>query len=413
MHSPPPREPSPDTTDDSSEPHSSRTPTLHRALQVAGIVLIALNLRPALAAVGPLVAEIRADTGLSDTAFGLLTTLPLLGFGFVSMLTPLVTRRIGNERTIALALLALSAGLLIRTAPSILLLFLGTAIAGIAIALCNVLLPSLVKRDFPKHAGLMTSVYSSSIGVGATAAAGISVPLAVHLGWRGSLGAWALLAVVALLVWLPQLRRRTHPRHDVDFRRAMRDLGKSPIAWQVAVFMGLQSLTFYVFLAWLPEILQTRGMQPGPAGWMLALSQAAGILGTMFVPLRADGRPDQRRTVAMLGILELVALLGLMFSSTSFVWIWVAIIGFVLGGTFGLALLFIVVRTSDTQTSTELSGMAQSIGYLLAATGPALFGLLHELLDNWSGPMIFLFLVLVIKMASGLGAARPRVIGER
>ncbi len=395
----------------SEDEQHDRTPG-RQALLIAGIVLIALNLRPALASVGPLIADIRADTGLSNTALGLLTTLPLLGFGAVSVLTPLVTRRIGIERTLAVALLALAAGLLLRIAPSIVLLYAGTAMAGVSIAFGNVLLPSLVRRDFPRRTGPMTSLYSSAMGLGATLAAGISVPVAMQLGWRNSLGTWAALAIAALLVWLPQLRDRTLPQHEVSFRQAMADLGRSAIAWEVAVFMGMQSLTFYVLLAWLPEMLQTMGYDADAAGWLLALSQATGLIGSTIFPTLAARTPDQRRHVALLGVLELVALVGLVVGSPSLVWLWVGLIGVVLGGTFGLALLFIVVRTRDAQTSTELSGMAQSVGYLIAATGPTLFGFLHDALDGWSAPMLFLFLVLAAKLFSGIGAARPRTIGS-
>lgn len=383
---------------------------LQRSLLMAGIVLIAINLRPALAGVGPLISDIRQDTGLSNTALGLLTTLPLLAFGVVSMLTPLVTRRLGIEGTLAAALLLLATGILLRVLPSVLLLFVGTALAGIAIAFGNVLLPSLVKRDFPERAGVMTAVYSSAMGIGAALAAGVSVPLAVGLGWRGSLGVWTVLAFLALGAWLPQLRNRTRPQNGRTFRQALGHLGGSRLAWYVALFMGLQSLTFYAVLAWLPEILQSRGLSPGYAGWMLALSQGTGILGTMLIPTWAERLRDQRRIVWMLALLEIVSLVGLLSPGTALVPLWVSILGFILGGTFGLSLLFIVVRTTDTETATELSGMAQSVGYLLAATGPFLFGLLHDLTHAWSGSLFFLMAVVVAKLLSGLGAGRPLLI---
>lgn len=384
----------------------------HGALLVAGIILIAINLRPALAGVGPLIGHIRQDTGLSNPALGLLTTLPLLAFGVVSTLTSLVTRRLGIEAALAAALLALGVGTLLRAAPSVALLFTGTLLLGIAIAFGNVLLPSLVKRDFPEKTGVMTSVYSSVMGVGATIAAGISVPLAddLGLGWRWTLGGWALLAVVALVVWLPQLKDRTLPLHAGSLGQALKDLGRSKLAWYVALFMGLQSLTFYVMLAWLPEILQSRGLDSEYAGWMLALSQGTGILGTLVIPTWAERLRDQRGIVSLLAILESVSLVGLLFPGTALAPLWVALIGFALGGTFGLALLFIVLRTTDTETATELSGMAQSIGYLLAAIGPALFGFLHDLARGWTVPLLFLIAVLLGKLLAGLGAGRHQEI---
>lgn len=383
---------------------------LRRSLLLAGIVLIALNLRPALASVGPVIGAIREATGLSNVALGLLTTLPLLAFAVFSPLTAQVTRRLGIEGTLGAALLLLTGGILLRTLDAVPLLFLGTLLLGIAIAFGNVLLPSLVKRDFPEKSGVMTSLYSSAMGAGATIAAGVSVPLAAGLGWRGALGLWAIPAVVALLVWLPQLRARTLPRHTGSLGESFRTLGRSGLAWQVALFMGLQSFTFYVLLAWLPEILQSRGMSAEDAGWMLALSQGTGMLGSLLIPLWAGRRHEQQGIVWALGALEGVSLLGLLLPGTALAPLWVSLIGFALGGTFGLALLFIVLRTADAETATELSGLAQATGYLLAATGPALFGLLHDVLRTWWGPLLFLMLVLGGKLVAGLGAARPRLL---
>lgn len=383
---------------------------LRQGLLIAGIILIAFNLRPGLAAVGPLIGEIRLDTGLSNTMLGFLTTLPLLAFGVVSMFTSLFTRRWGFEVTLAGALLLLTAGTLLRVISSTAALFGGTLLIGVGIAFGNVLLPSLIKRDFPQKTGVMTSLYSSVLGLGATLAAGVSIPLAQPLGWRWSLGAWALPAGVALLIWLPQLKFRTIPRHSRKFTESLKKLGNSSLAWQVALFMGLQSLAFYVMLAWLPEILQSRGMGAAQAGWMLSLSQGTGVLGTLIIPAWAEKFKQQDKIIWILSGLELVSLIGLIIPSAPLLGLWVSLIGFSLGGSFGLALLFIVLRTADTETATELSGLAQSIGYLLAATGPALFGLLHDISNQWTMPLIMLIGVLIAKLWFGLGAAKPREI---
>jgi CP family cyanate transporter-like MFS transporter len=383
---------------------------LKNILLIAGIVLIAINLRPALAGVGPLVSTIRESTGLSNTMLGLLTTLPLLAFGIVSMLTPLFTRRLGIEGTLALAMGLLSSGILLRVLPSTWALFGGTLILGIAIAFGNVLLPSLVKRDFPNHTGIMTSVYSSVLGLGATLAAGISVPLAQGLGWgwRWSLGAWAFLSLLALIIWLPQLKDLTLPKNNRSFIQSLKDLGASKLAWQVAFFLGLQSLAFYVILAWLPEILQDRGLDANTAGWMLSLSQGMGIVGTILIPTWAEKLDDQRGLVWALMIAEAVSLVGLMVPNAWLVGLWASLIGLALGGSFGLALLFIVLRTHDSETATELSGMAQSVGYLLAAVGPTLFGALHDITHAWFVPLLFLLGIVAIKLFFGLGAGKPK-----
>lgn len=367
---------------------------------------MALNLRPALASVGPLVPEMRADTGLSNAALGALTTLPLLAFGCVSLFTSVVTRRIGIERAVVLALALLAAGTALRAAPAVPALYLGTTILGVGVALGNVLLPAIAKRDFPHRSGPITSLYSSTMGLGATAAAGLSVPLAAILGWRGALGIWVAPALLALVVWLPRVTGPRPPRNVQARRVTLRALGRSKLAWQVALYMGLQSLTFYVVIAWLPDLLQTRGMSEGAAGWLLALSQATGVLGTAVVPVWAGRRVDQRRIIWTLGVLEAVSLGGLLLPGGALAAVWVALLGFVLGGTFGLALTLLVLRSSDAESAGELSGMAQSVGYLVAATGPTAFGYLHDVTAGWTLPLLFLAGILGAKVSFGLPAGR-------
>ena len=379
-----------------------------RYLLITGILLIAFNLRPALAAVGPLVGHIRASTGLPNSMLGLLTTLPLIAFGLMSSLTSLFTRRFGIGGTLLGALLLLSAGIVIRSLNGIATLYLGTLLLGIAIAFGNVLLPSLVKWKFSSNSGLLTSLYVGVMGIGSAAASGLSIPLAdqLHWGWRSSLAIWAVAALLAFTIWLPQLNRLKNTEQKHSYRKAMKALGKSAVAWKIAFFMGLQSLTGYVVLAWLPAILQSRGYDDEFAGWMLSLAQAAGMAGSLVIPLWAGRKTDHRSIVAFLAIAETVGILGLLFAQAGLVGFWVFLIGFVTGGTFGLALLFIVLRSKDAQTTTELSGMAQSIGYFIAATGPIIFGSLFDLTGNWNDSLILLLFVAFLKLYTGLGAAK-------
>jgi CP family cyanate transporter-like MFS transporter len=182
---------------------------------------------------------------------------------------------------------------------------------------------------------------------------------------------------------------------------------RSRLAWQVALFMGLQSLTFYVILAWLPAILQSRGYDASFSGWMLSLCQATGILGSLVVPTLAGKKKGQRKIVLFLVLTETIGLTGLLFPVLGPVALWVSLIGFVLGGTFGLALLFIVLRSNHAESATELSGMAQSIGYFVAATGPLLFGAVFDLTHTWTYPILLLFGITFIKLIMGLGAGKP------
>lgn len=394
--------------DPATSPPSSAAPS-GRWLLIAGIALVALNLRPGIVSIGPLVAHIRADTGLSNAALGFITTLPLLSFGFLSLLAVGVGRRIGMDRAIALAVGLIGLGTLLRGAPPVAALFAGTALLGIGVALGNVLLPALAKRHFPHRVGAITSVYSTMMGFGATAAAGLSVPIAARIGWHGALAVWVIPAAVALFVWLPQLR--TAP--TVPAQRSVRSLAtlaKSKLAWQVALFMGLQSLTYFVLVAWLPDLLQSRGASETDAGGLLALSQGLGMAGSALIPIWAGAVRDQRAIIWTLAAVEAVGLAGLALASVSLAWLWVSLLGFVLGGTFGLALVLLVLRSHDAETTGQLSGMAQSVGYLIAATGPPIFGLLRDLTGGWNVPLGFLVAVLVGKLVMGLPAGRAGTV---
>ena len=393
-----------------SKPDLKTTSTQPKqALLIAGILLIAINLRTALASLGPLVSTIRESTGLSNSMLGLLTTLPLLAFGVISMLTPLFTKRFGMAATLAGALLLITIGILVRSIEFIPALYLGTILLGIGIAFGNVLLPSLVKRNFESNSGLITSLYSGIMAVGAASAAGISVPLAQNeaFGWRGALGVWAILSLVAFFIWLPQVWRIKKAKKHRNFMKAMKNLAGSKLAWKVAIFMGLQSVAFYVILAWLPDILQSRGFDASYSGWMLSLSQGTGVLGSLLIPIWAGRKKDQRSIILFLVVLEAISLVGLMFPETGFVYVWVTLIGFALGGSFGLVLMLIIFRSEDSETAAELSGMAQSIGYLLAATGPIIFGSIFDLTGNWSYSIGFLLIIAAVKLYMGLGAGKP------
>jgi MFS transporter, CP family, cyanate transporter len=383
-----------------------------KLLLLAVIVLISLNLRPAITGVGPLIGEIRLDTALSNSVLGLLTTLPVLAFGFFSVLTPLFTRKWGTEGTMAFALFILTAGILLRVIPLNSALFLGTAILGIGIALGNVLLPGIVKKQFPQRAGWLTGLYTGMLGVGATVASGISVPLSegAGFGWRWALGIWAILSLLAFVAWLPQMKVSHPVVNRKSFTEALKHLGRSKLAWTVAVFVGLQSLTFYTLTAWLPEILIDRGMSTSQAGWMLALKQGVGVIGSFIIPAWAARMSRQRAFVVIIVFFELISLVGLMASSLSMVVVWVSILGFCLGGSFGLALLFIILRSRDTESANELSGMSQSIGYTIGATGPILFGAMFDIAGNWLVPLGFLFLIALIKLWSGWIAGNDKFV---
>ncbi len=387
---------------------------LRLVLGVSAILLLAANLRPALTSVAPLIGQIRTDAGLSNGVAGLLTTLPLLAFGLLSPIAPRLSRRFGLERVLLASLLVLAAGILLRSEGATLALLVGSAVLGAAIAVGNVLLPGLIKRDFPERAGLMTSVYSTALGVSATLAAGVSFPIAQQtgLGWRGSLALWAVPALVAALAWVPQLLRGN--RSGVAPNQTPVRVGglwRSVLAWQVTLFMGLQSLAYYVTLTWLPEILREGGMNASRAGWMLALAQAVAILAMFLAPVIAGRRPSQHGVVAVSAALNGAGVLGLMLAPDAAAGLWMVLLGLGQGACFSLALTFFALRAPDSEHSAALSGMAQFVGYLLAAFGPSLFGLLRDATHSWKVPLILLLCVVVGILVAGLGAARDTHVG--
>jgi MFS transporter, CP family, cyanate transporter len=390
-------------------PAAATPDRLQGVLLVSGIVLLAANLRPALTGVAPLIGQIRTDTGVSNGVAGLLTTLPLLAFGVLSPVAPRLARRLGMERALLASLLVLAAGILLRSAGAVTALFLGTAILGAAIAVGNVLLPGLVKREFPERAGLMTSVYSTALGISAALAAGASVPVAqlTGMGWRGSLALWALPALLAAIAWVPQARRSDLPEkassrtpHEVS------GLWRSALAWQVTLFMGLQSLAYYVTLTWLPEILREEGMSAARAGWMLGLTQAVAIVTIFLAPVIAGRRSSQRGVVVVAVALSGAGTLGLLVAGSTASALWVVLLGLGQGACFSLALTFFALRAPDSEHAAALSGMAQTAGYLLAAAGPFLFGVLRDATHAWDVPLALLLAITVCLLIAGLGAAR-------
>jgi MFS transporter, CP family, cyanate transporter len=384
-------------------------------LLVVGIVLLAVNLRPALTGLTPLIGQIRADTGISYGVAGLLTALPLLAMGLLSPIASLLAHRFGMERLLLASMLVLAAGILLRSAGAVTALFLGTAVLGAAIAIGNVLLPGLVKREFPERVGLMTSTYSTALAVSAAIAAGASFPLAEQFGfgWRASLGSWALLALVAAVAWLPQMRSARPANASPAGSQGVNGPWRSALAWQVTLFMGLQSLGYYVVLTWLPEILQEEaGISVSLAGWMLALAQAVGIASIFLAPVLAGMRPSQHGVVVVAVALTGAGALGLLVAAETATALWVVLLGLGQGACFSLALTFFALRAPDSEHAAALSGMAQTVGYLLAAVGPFLFGLLRDTTHAWTVPLALLFAVAACLLLTGLGAARDAHVGR-
>ncbi|KZS43587.1 transporter [Paenibacillus glucanolyticus] len=375
----------------------------------AGIILIAINLRAAITSVGPLIGIIREDTGISSTMAGMLTTLPLLAFALLSPMAPAMAKKWGLETTLLLSMVVLTFGIGIRSISSPITLLLGTAFLGMAIAVGNVLLPSLVKRDFPRHIGLMTGTYSASMNLLAAIASGVSIPLATQagLGWQGSLLIWASLSVLALIVWLIQRSSSDKTAEVRSTATKQQSVLRSPLAWYITLFMGLQSFTFYVNISWLPEILRSQGMDYSAAGWMLSILQFVSLPFSFIIPVLAGRNPNQRVLVTISSLSMLTGYAGLLSGMSSLNLLWVMLVGISGGTNFSLSLMFFTLRTKTAHEAAALSGMAQSLGYLLAAIGPMLIGFLHDATDGWKVPLMVLSAVVVVLFFFGFGAAKP------
>jgi CP family cyanate transporter-like MFS transporter len=371
---------------------------------IAGFLLLAANLRTALTAVGPLLETIRADLGLTAGQAGFIGTLPLLTFAVVSPQVPRLARWMGTDRLLWCALALLAVGIVLRSLPVAGFLWAGTVLLGAAIAAGNVLLPSLIKRDFPDHVSAVTGVYTAVIGIMASTAAGVAVPLAGALpgGWRTALGCWAGFVLVALAVWTPRLSRRGQS-HDAPERAATP--WRSPLAWDCAVFMALSATGFYTVLSWYPSVLVSHGTSETTAGWLLFAYQIVGVLMSLVVPLVLTRLRDQRAVAATSSLLAMAGYLGLLFAPDLAV-VWVLVTGVGAGALFFLALAFFSLRAADPRSSAALSGMGQSIGYLVAAVGPTLFGALHDATGGWRVPLGVLAGVAAVHTLVGLRAGR-------
>jgi CP family cyanate transporter-like MFS transporter len=382
-------------------------------LLVVGIALLALNLRPAVVSVGPLTDRIRTDTGLSSAAVSLLTTLPVLCFGTFAGVAPRLARRLGMERTLALAYATLIAGIALRVIPGTAALFGGAAVAGAGISMANVLLSGLIKRDFPARMGLMMSMYSVMLISGATLAAGLTVPVgdALHAGWRPALGIWGILAAVALVVWIPvALRGRTPPPAGVGSRTGR--VWHARLAWWLAAYMATQSLIFYGLTAWLSTLLQAHGISEGTAGVMLSVFNFVGIGSALATPILANRRKTQRELVMVVAGTFALGLAGLLVAAHSGAWVWMVLLGIAQGAGISLALTLFVLRTRSAPAAAELSGMVQTVGYLIAALGPLTLGALHGATGGWSLPLIELLAIDVVVMVAGWVAAGDRKLED-
>ncbi|MEK3889072.1 CynX/NimT family MFS transporter [Bacillus sp. FSL K6-3431] len=388
--------------------------TRHYWILIIGVIFIASTLRSPLTSVGPLISSIRDSLNISNVLAGFLTTIPLLAFALISPFAPKLARRFGLERTLFASLCLLTLGIVIRSIGTTPYLLIGTFLLGLSIAFGNVLLPSLIKLNFPLHIGLLTGFYSVAMNLSGAIAAGISVPLAsgARFGWEGALGCWALLSFIAAIVWLPQLnnKKQADISNIPTKKQQSLALWRSPLAWNITLFMGLQSFIFYTTSAWLPEVLKVQGVHAGQAGWMLSLMQFAQLPMTFIIPVIAGQLKDQRILVVLTAAFFMIGFGGILIGGVALIPLWMIFLGIAGGSAFGLAMMFFTLRTNTPHEAAELSGMAQSFGYSLAAIGPVLFGFLHDVTYGWTIPLSLFFIATVALFISGMRAGKKEFV---
>lgn len=398
----------------SLQPAGMSTPLRNPAFLLFCILFVSFNMRSPITGLSPLLDLIRGDFPISNTMAGFLTTIPLLAFALLSPFVAKLAGSYGMEKIIFFSLIVLVIGGWLRPFGGLTLLILGTFLTGLAIAVVNVILPGLIKREFPHRIGIMTSIYSICTNVFAALASAVSLPLAMNggLGWKGSILTWTVLGTAALLFWTTQLRHNRVARLAKRTQQAGESVWRSPLAWKITFFMGMQSLIFYVSIAWLPDILQQQGLTRLQAGYMLSLMQFSMLPFNFLVPILAARLATQRLLVLVTVALYLLGLAGLIFGGGHIVLVAICLIlvGIAGAASFSLSMMFFNLRTRTPEQATEVSGMAQSIGYLLAACGPTLFGILHDVSNSWTIPLLLLVVAAASLLYTGLGAGSPGYI---
>jgi MFS transporter, CP family, cyanate transporter len=411
------------------------------ALLVVGVAALGYNLRGAITSLPPLFPELQSSLHLSAAVVSVLAAAPVICFGVVSGFAAWFSRRLGEERVLLIAAVALVAGLLLRAVAPSALLFPGTILASAAIAVMNVLLSSLIKRRWPERAGLLIGIYITALSLGAIVGSLVAVPLWNATGGSVplALGWLAAPAAVAVVVWLPQFRYRTVPPgsprepkgragvrteersarnergattggHRVRAPRRRAGVARHALAWQVMFFMGTQSLMYYATLSWLPTILRDRGASADAAGNLLALMGVGNLAVSLLVPVLAQRMRAQHALVVPTVVAMAVGLAGAVYAPLGSAVVWVLILGAGQNAALSLAIFFTMARAPHPAAAASLSSFAQAAGYLLASVGPLEVGLLHSATGSWNPPLAVLFALNAVLLVAGVLAARPRVL---
>lgn len=381
---------------------------------MATIVVLGLCLRIPILSVSPLLDTITQDLNLSAASAGWLSTIPVLCFGTIALVAPFLTRRWGMDAILLAMFGVLLAGLLVRTLPPVWLLFAGTILVGAGIAVANVILPGFIKREAPNRVGPMTALYSAAISASGAIGAGATIPImnAFDLDWRVGLRWPVVMVIVAIVVLIPWQVSARSGRHLAASGAPHTNVWRNRVAWFVTGYMGMQSFVFFATTGWLPTYLIAEGMSEQRAGFMLSLSPLSGVVGSFIAPLLVYKRADQRWLVWASSVLCAIGLAGFVWAPLTATIVWVILFGFGSGMTLSLALSFIGLRTPDAPHAADLSMMAQSVGYMIAAGGPIGIGFARDITGNWQVPFLLILASTIVLTVVGLGAARTRLVSD-
>lgn len=387
-------------------------------MAAVGIIFISCILRGSITGVGSLVGDIKTDLNISNGMAGFLTTIPLLAFALVSPFVSGFSKRIGMGRLMMIGLLMVIGGVAVRSYTNAAGVFIGTAVVGSGIAIGNVLAPAMIKLKFPLKIGLMTSLYTTFMAGFAGIAMGFSVPLADNLGfgWKNTLAIWGLVALVVLVVWLPQCGNQDSWGKINNYRRQKttdKSIFKNALAWQVTFFMGLQSMLFYTFVAWLPTIVAGKGYGIEVAGYYALLYQLISIPASFITPILCDRFKDQRILTTIFASIYVIGMVLFLFADGGvLLTLSILMTGIGSGSAISFAMAFIALRASNPNQAADLSGMAQSVGYLLAAIAPTGLGYIYDLTETWTVPIILLIIITFIWLLFGLKAGQNKKLDD-
>lgn len=388
-------------------------------LSIFVVIFIAGGLRSPMTAVSPVLNEILSEFGLNTLQGSFLTSIPLIVFASCSILISKIGVKKGINTSLIYSLLFLTLGLYLRVYSGVSFLYLGSILIGLGICIGNVITPAYIKKKFPNKVGVMTGVFAVAMNFVAAIASGLSISIGQWTlqGWRGSLGVWTLWAAIALFAisletGVNRNSKKQEEEKSVKIKNRF-NVFRSKQAWNISVFMGIQSLVYYCLVALLPSFLIDYGMKEAETGVILSVIQLA-MLPIMFVsPIVATKMRDQKLMIYLVGLMMFVGIGMLTFLKAEYIYFTAILIGMASGLAFSLAILFFSLKSKTMDGTIKISGKAQSVGYLIAAFGPPVFGVLHDWDMSWKSSFYFLLVMIIVMTIFGLKAARPHYIEDK